>query len=115
MRGSRNFHERGSNENGNFWSQARGGGVRPPPVRNYPFLGKNFKFQVGSGPPVPHLDPPIRYIVVMHNKRTCNDVYKFLNCTGFLQDFCSAIAESLKLSTVSATFIPFIMYSNCNR
>ena len=25
MRGSRNFHERGSNENGNFWSQTRGG------------------------------------------------------------------------------------------
>ena len=24
MRGSRNFHERGSNENGNFWSQMRG-------------------------------------------------------------------------------------------
>ena len=24
MRGSRNFHERGSNENGNFWSQTRG-------------------------------------------------------------------------------------------
>ena len=39
-------------------------------------------------------------------------VCKFLNCTGFLQDFRSAIAESLKLSTVSATFIPFIMYSN---
>ena len=28
MRGSRNFHERGSNENGNFWSQTRGG-VQP--------------------------------------------------------------------------------------
>ena len=35
MRGSRNFHERGSNENGNFWSQTSvcvcvcGGGVQP--------------------------------------------------------------------------------------
>ena len=57
----------------------------------------------------------LRYIVVMHNKRTCNDVCKFLNCTGFLQDFRGAIAESLKISTVSATFIPFIMYWNCNR
>ena len=33
MRGSRNFHERGSNEIGNFWSQTRGGGgggSKPP-------------------------------------------------------------------------------------
>ena len=51
----------------------------------------------------------------MHNKRTCNDVCKFLNCTVFLQDFRGAIAESLKISTVSATFIPFILYWNCNR
>ena len=29
----------------------------------------------------------LRYIVVMHNKRTCNDVCKFFNCTVFLQDF----------------------------
>ena len=50
----------------------------------------------------------------MHNKRTCNDVCKFLNCTVFLEDFRGAIAESLKISTVSATFIPFIMYWNCN-
>ena len=42
MRGSRNFHERGSNENGNFWSQARGGGGCPTlkKSRNYLFLGK---------------------------------------------------------------------------
>ena len=45
----------------------------------------------------------LRYIVVMHNKRTCNDICKFLNCTVFLQDFRGAIAESLKISTVSAT------------
>ena len=51
----------------------------------------------------------------MHNKRTCKDVCKFLNCTVFLQDFRGAISESLKISTVSATFIPFIMYWNCNR
>ena len=38
----------------------------------------------------------------------------FLNFTVFLQDFRGAIAESLKISTVSATFIPFIMHSNCN-
>ena len=51
MRGSRNFHERGSNETGNFWSQMRG--VQPPKKsRNYLFLGKIFKFQGGSGPPV---------------------------------------------------------------
>ena len=54
----------------------------------------------------------LRYIVVMHNKRTCNYVCKFLtDCTGFLQDFRGAIAESLKISTVSSIFIPFIMYS----
>ena len=52
MRGSRNFHERGSNENGNFWSQTRGGPT-PPKSRNYLFLGKIFKFQGVSGP----LDP----------------------------------------------------------
>ena len=52
MRGSRNFHERGSNENGNFWSQMRGGPT-PKKSRNYLFLGKIFKFQGGSGPPVP--------------------------------------------------------------
>ena len=56
MRGSRNFHERGSNENGNFWSQMRGGGPTPHPpkkIPKLPFLGKIFKFQGGSGPPVP--------------------------------------------------------------
>ena len=37
----------------------------------------------------------LRYIVVMHNKRICNDVCKFLNCTVFLQDFRGAIAENL--------------------
>ena len=54
MRGSRNFHERGSNENGNFWSQTRRGGVQPPknPEITF-FLGKIFKFQGVSGPPVP--------------------------------------------------------------
>ena len=52
MCGSRNFHERGSNENGNFWSQTRGGPT-PKKSRNYLFLGKIFKFQGGSGPPVP--------------------------------------------------------------
>ena len=52
MRGSRNFHERGSNGNGNFWSQTRGGPT-PKKSRNYFFLGKILKFQGGSGPPVP--------------------------------------------------------------
>ena len=49
MRGSRNFYERGSDENGNFWSKTRG-----KKSRNYLFLGKIFKFQEGggSGPPV---------------------------------------------------------------
>ena len=53
MRGSRNFHERGSNENGNFGH--RRGGVQPPPPpkkkksRIYLFLGKIFKFR-GGGP-----------------------------------------------------------------
>ena len=47
MRGSRNFHERGSNENG-----------KPPknPEITF-FLGKIFKFQGGSGPPPP--PPPL--------------------------------------------------------
>ena len=53
MRGSRNFHERGSNENGNFWSQTRGGPT-PQKSRKYPFLGNIFKFQGGPDPP-PHL------------------------------------------------------------
>ena len=30
-----------------------GGGPTPQKSRNYLFLGKIFKFQVGSGPPVP--------------------------------------------------------------
>ena len=37
MRGSRNFHERGSNENGNFWSQTRGG-VQPKKFPKLPFF-----------------------------------------------------------------------------
>ena len=55
MRGSRNFHDRGSNENGNFWSQTRGGGgSNPQKIPKLPFLGKIFKFHGGgSGPPVP--------------------------------------------------------------
>ena len=52
MRGSRNFHERGSNENGNFWSQMRGGPT-PQKIPKLPFFGKISKFQGGSGPPVP--------------------------------------------------------------
>ena len=56
MRGSRNFHERGSNENGNFWSQTRGGPT-PQKSRNYLFLGKIFKFQGGGGGSGPPLDP----------------------------------------------------------
>ena len=52
MRGSRNFHERASNENSNFWSQTRRGPTLKK-SRNYLFLGKIFKFQGGgSGPPV---------------------------------------------------------------
>ena len=31
MRGSRNFHERGSNENGNFWSQVKFSNSRGDP------------------------------------------------------------------------------------
>ena len=39
MRGSRNFHERGSNENGNFWSQTRGGGgPTPQKIPKLPFF-----------------------------------------------------------------------------
>ena len=59
MRGSRNFHERGSNENGNFWSQTRGGvgGSNTQKIPKLPFfLGKIFKFQGGGvrtpGPPL---------------------------------------------------------------
>ena len=58
MRGSRNFHERGSNENGNFWSQTRGGPT-PQKFPNYLFLGKIFKFEGGGvrTPGPPPLDP----------------------------------------------------------
>ena len=38
MRGSRNFHERGSNENGNFWSQTRGGVQPPKKIPKLPFF-----------------------------------------------------------------------------
>ena len=55
MRGSRNFHERGSSENGNFWSQTRGGGPTPQKSRNNLFLGKIFKFQGGVRTPGPPL------------------------------------------------------------
>ena len=41
---------RGSNENGNFWSQTRGGGGPTPKIsRNYLILGKIFKFQGVGG------------------------------------------------------------------
>ena len=66
MRGSRNFHERGSNENGNFWSQTRGGGAGSnlPNLPKLPFLCKIFKFQGGgSGSLVPPpLDPRMVYL-----------------------------------------------------
>ena len=65
MRGSRNFHERGSNENGNFWSQTRGGPTSKK-FRNYLFLGKIFKFQGGPDPRSPPLDP--RMYAVVRNK-----------------------------------------------
>ena len=56
MRGFRNFNVRGSNENGNFWSQTRGGPTLKK-SRNYLFLGKIFKFQGGPDPRSPPLDP----------------------------------------------------------
>ena len=37
MRGSRNFHERGSKENGNFWSKTRGGPT-PQKIPKLPFF-----------------------------------------------------------------------------
>ena len=40
MPGSRNFHERGSNENGNFWSQTRG--VQPPKNPEITFVEVKF-------------------------------------------------------------------------
>ena len=71
MRGSRNFHERGSNENGNFWSQTRGG-PNPKKSRNYLFLGKFFKFQGGSGPPVPPSGSAHDVIVMfLYIRKTC--------------------------------------------
>ena len=59
MRGSRNFHERGSNENGNFWSQTRGGPTSQK-SQNYLFYVKFSNSKGGgggggSGPPVPPL------------------------------------------------------------
>ena len=63
MRGSRNFHERASNENSNFWSQTRRGSTLKK-SRNYLFKVKfsNSRGGGGSGPPVPpsgsaHGDP----------------------------------------------------------
>ena len=75
MRGSRNFHERGSNENGNFWSQTRGGPT-PKKSRNYLFLGKIFKFQGGSGPPVPPSGSAHAFILFAAMKLSCHDARK---------------------------------------
>ena len=36
-----------------IFGHRRGGGSNPKKSRNYLFLGKIFKFQGGSGPPVP--------------------------------------------------------------
>ena len=46
------FMRGGPTKNGHFWSQTRGGPT-PKKSRNYLFLVKIFKFQGGSGPPVP--------------------------------------------------------------
>ena len=66
MRGARNFHERGSNENGNFCSQTRGGGGSDPQkITKLPFfLGKIFKFQ-GGGVRTPGPSPPLDPRMVM--------------------------------------------------
>ena len=55
MRGSKNFHERGFNENGNFWSQTRGGGGNP----ELTFFKVKFSNSRGGGadPLSPLLDP----------------------------------------------------------
>ena len=73
MRGCRNFHERGSNENGNFsHRRGGGGGVQPPKNPEMTFLGKIFKFQGGGGSPDPRslpLDPcSMRRIFSAENK-----------------------------------------------
>ena len=54
MRGSRNFHEGGPTKMVIF-GHRRGGSYPPKKSRNYPLLGKIFKFQRGGG--VPPLDP----------------------------------------------------------
>ena len=55
MRGSRNFHERGSNENGNFWSQTRG--VQPPKNPEITFFYVKFQNSRGGGGPDPRSPP----------------------------------------------------------
>ena len=86
MHGSRNFHERGSNENCTFWSQTRGGPT-PQKSRNYLFLGTIFKFQGGSGPPPPPpppLDP--RMLIPWH---CCSYITK--TCPYNIQRIFSAV------------------------
>ena len=56
MRGSRNFHERGSNENGNFLSQTRG--VQPPKNPEMTFFKVKFSNSRGGGGGPDHRSPP---------------------------------------------------------
>ena len=56
MRRSRNFHERGSNENGNFLVTGEGGGSNPPKILKLPFF--KVKFSISRGGPDPRSPPP---------------------------------------------------------
>ena len=97
MSGSRNFHERGSNENGNFWSQPRGGPT-PQKSRNYLFLGKIFKFQGGGGGPDPRsppLDPRMQWSYkrspeTYTNKRTNGPVNAHLRAASYTNTILKA-------------------------
>ena len=86
MRGSRNFHERGFNENGNFWSQTRRGPT-PKKSRNYIFVGKIFKFQGGGGSGLPVPPPSGSAYEVQHDFWTQTPIAKqtLFNCnkTGY--------------------------------
>ena len=60
MHGSRNFHERWSNENGNFWSQTRGGGGGQPPKNpEITLFYVKFSNSRGGGGPDPRSPPPL--------------------------------------------------------
>ena len=117
MRGSRNFHESGSNENGNFWSQTSGGGggggggVKPPNIPEITF----FKVKFSNSRGVRTTAPPhvwIRAYMSLYTPETdCNTVLLLHALSFSVQGIWSQTFKCTLYKFVIFILLPFRIWS----